>query len=293
MPFKKAIQIMCSFVAVLACASASSGGDDDSKYPDYLKDGLVDYVSDGEWMDESADFIETLDPFVIYSEEDKNLHFEKEAALSHEVASTEILDRVELNVSFMNSLANADNDYVSIGSDKELVYNFDNEYEEEWKANRISCHWWGWTYQLDSDWGMLVGFAGLVYNLYTYINGGLDFYRKMLDITDSDVFASVLSTIVYYLPGQGCNELAVNFFDQYLSDICVGLVSANLALMTIKVGSGYGWLINELINFIMSHLVPSLVTSCSMLYNCYRSKASIYCQIHWYLVINWSLKRLP
>jgi len=126
MSFKKAIQIMCSFVAVLACASASSGGDDDSKYPDYLKDGLVDYVSDGEWIDESADFIETLDPFVIYSEEDKNLHFEKEAALSHEVASTEILDRVELNVSFMNSLANADNDYVSIGSDKELVYNFDN-----------------------------------------------------------------------------------------------------------------------------------------------------------------------
>lgn len=175
-----------------------------------------------------------------------------------------------------------------------LSFDIEDEYAEQWDAWKLSWSFWkGWSFKLDSDFGKLVGISGIVYNLISKISNGAAFYKKLLSITDKSYLASTLSTLFFYLPGAGVKDIIATYLRNYAGVIASGLVTINMMLMTLNCASlGTGWLIFKFVDILAQRFVPSLITSCSMVYNCFKYNAPIYCKANfWTLSIRYSLTK--
>ena len=93
------------------------------------------------------------------------------------------------------------------------------------------------------------------------------------------------------MPGAGVRDVVATYLQNYAGAIASALVSINLTLIALKHATvGIGWIIFKIVDFIMSRMTPSLITSASMVYNCFRYNAPIYCKISiWTAKISYSL----
>ena len=218
--------------------------------------------------------------------------FHIEEARSETSFADEVYTGVSFNVELMNKLANPDVHAAYINKNKELVYLIDSEYQEQWQHWKIGVHWWGVTYKLDSDFGKLVGIGSMVYRLATYVYDAFSFYKNIMNQTDDDKVTSVISTAVFYLPANAINDTVSTYLSKHIELLVSGLISANIALMTLEASSfGLAWVVKTVLRAILDNIAPTLITSCTLIYNCFRFDSCVYCQIRWW-GINWSLTQL-
>lgn len=207
---------------------------------------------------------------------------------------SDTISLIRENAEFANSLAEEKPEIVTINDDLSLSFDIEDEYAEQWDAWKLSWSFWkGWSFKLDSDFGKLVGISGIVYNFISKISNGAAFYKKLLSITDKSYLASTLSTLFFYLPGAGVKDIIATYLRNYAGVIASGLVTINMMLMTLKCASlGTGWLIFKFVDILAQRFVPSLITSCSMVYNCFKYNAPIYCKANfWTLSIRYLLTK--
>ena len=197
---------------------------------------------------------------------------------------SDTISLIRENTEFANSLAEEKPEIVTINDDLSLSFDIEDVYAEQWDAWKLSWSFWkGWSFKLDSDFGKLVGISGIVYNLISKISNGAAFYKKLLSITDKSYLASTLSTLFFYLPGAGVKDIIATYLRNYAGVIASGLVTINMMLMTLNCASlGTGWLIFKFVDILAQRFVPSLITSCSMVYNCFKYNAPIYCKANFW-----------
>lgn len=272
-------------IAVLMCSGAQIPQDQMIE-SEPVTDGMnIDYDKD-EFERQTTEIRTKYDKCVVYQDGLLSWSEENEPADCDEI----VISQLKQNMDFMNALASGSEGTVTILEDRTLFFDIPDVYEQQWQAWQLKWNWWGWTYKLDSDFGKMIGIAGLAYRMYSYVSGGINFCKNILTITDKDKLTSGLTTIVFYLPGTGVSDLVCTYLQDYISIIASALVSLNLALMTLKTMSfGIGWVVSTLLNFIAGNMTPSLITSCSMIYNCFKYNSPIYCQIRWFGTINYSL----
>lgn len=207
---------------------------------------------------------------------------------------SDTISLIRENAEFANGLVEEKPEIVTINDDLSLSFDIEDEYAEQWDAWKLSWSFWkGWSFKLDSDFGKLVGISGIVYNLITKISNGAAFYKKLLSITDKCYLASTLSTLFFYLPGAGVKDIISTYLRNHVDAIASALVTINMMLMTLNCASlGTGWLIFKFVDILAQRFVPSLITSCSMAYNCFKYNAPIYCKVNfWTLSIRYSLTK--
>lgn len=287
---KKVSILSLSIFAVIFCMSASFPNDN-LETAIYVEDGLVLYEEVLLNEEESIEaYKENLDDFVVVK--DNQFVIDYDGIINSGFSDANVLEHIKENVSFANELASEQSDMVTINDDKSLSFIVEDEYAEQWNAWQLSWNLWsGWKYKLDSDFGKLIGITGIAYRLMSYLSNGAYFFRNIMSITDKSYLASTLTTLFFYLPGTGVRDNVATYLQNYAGAIASTLVSINLMLMTLKHASvGIGWIIFKVVDFISSRVTPSLITSASMVYNCFRYNAPIYCKISlWTAKISYSL----
>ena len=272
--FKKVSLLCLSMLIGVLCLSNTSNND--AEEVSYVEDGLVydeDEIKEEDnqllkYKEELQDYVHVVDNQIVvdYESIEKSGKFEGS------------IDEVRENVEIMNDLAEERPDIVTINQDTSLSFNIEDEYAEQWDGWYISWSLWnGWTWKLDSDFGKLAGIVGIVYGLMDVAVNGTIFYNKMLSITDVDKAVAGLSTIVYCLTDVGIKNVVKTYLKGIVRLIASYLVTMNLTRVAIGAASlGTGWAVMSLIDLIIGWFMPSLITSCSMLYNCFKYNAPIY-----------------
>ena len=288
--FKKVSLLCLSMLIGVLCLSNTSNND--AEEVSYVEDGLV-YDEDEikkednqllKYKEELQDYVHVVDNQIVVDYES----IEKSGKFHGSI------DEVRENAEVMNDLAEERPDVVTINDDASLSFNIEDEYTEQWDAWCLSCSLWGGiTYKLDSDFGKLVGIAGFVYRLMYYIANGVAFYKNMLNLTDVNYVESKLQTLTVYCGGIGISDIAKSFIQDNIGAIAAAVISINLFLATYGAASlGMGWLIFKVVNLLVQRFVPTLITSCSMIYNCFKFNSPIYAKISWWtLSIKYSLNK--
>ncbi len=289
----KKVSLFCCLIFMSIFCMSATVETDNIQTVDYVEDGLVFDNDENQREDSILEQYESqLGIFINVVDNQFVIDYDSiESAVNF---NDEVLKQIKENADFANELAEEKPDIVTINEDNTLTFSVDDEYAEQWDAWQLSWSFWkGWTYKLDSDFGKLVGISGIAYRLISYIANGSLFYKNIMSITDKSSLASTLSTLFFYLPGAGVKDIVVTYLQNYAGAIATGLVSINLTLMTLKHASlGTGWLIFKIVDFIVGRLTPSLITSCSMVYNCFKYNAPIYCKISpWTFSIKYSLSQ--
>lgn len=288
----KRVSAICLFILLCIFCMSSTIQEDKLDSASYIIDGLsldneeIQFEEEQleKYKYELSNYIYVFDNHIVvdYDYIDKLDNYNNVLSLIHE------------NAEFANSLVEEKPEIVSINDDLTLSFNIEDEYAEQWDAWKLSWSFWkGWSFKLDSDFGKLVGISGIVYGLMSKIINGDNFYKKLLSITDKSYLASTLSTLFLYLPQVGVKDIVVTYLQNNASVIASSLVTINIMLMTLKCASlGTGWLIYKFVDILTQRVVPTLITSCSMVYNCFKFNAPIYCKANfWTLSIRYSLTK--
>lgn len=288
----KRVSAICLFILLCIFCMSSTIQEDKLDSASYIIDGLsldneeIQFEEEQleKYKYELSNYIYVFDNHIVvdYDYIDKLDNYNNVLSLIHE------------NAEFANSLVEEKPEIVSINDDLTLSFNIEDEYAEQWDAWKLSWSFWkGWSFKLDSDFGKLVGISGIVYGLMSKIINGDNFYKKLLSITDKSYLAYTLSTLFLYLPQVGVKDIVVTYLQNNASVIASSLVTINIMLMTLKCASlGTGWLIYKFVDILTQRVVPTLITSCSMVYNCFKFNAPIYCKANfWTLSIRYSLTK--
>lgn len=275
---KKVVTICLMIISCLFCISASID-EDNIEQARYVQDGLVldqdEVYQDRESLDQ---YKSQLDEYVTVVDNHFIVDYD---SIESERIDEDVIERIKENVDFANDLAAEQPEIVTILQDGTLDFDIEDEYVEQWNAWQLSWSLWeGFTYKLDSDFGKLIGIVGVAYRLMSYIANGSVFYKKIMSITNQSELASTLSTLFFYLPGEGVKDLIATYLQNYVGSIAAGIVSVNLILMTLKSTTfGIGWLIFKFVDLVLRRMIPTLITSCSIIYNCFKYNSPIYCKI--------------
>jgi hypothetical protein len=287
---KNKVLLLCMIlISCLMCMSASTPTDN-IESATYATDGLLEQTNNDTEL--ICEYEKKYDQYVSVENNQFVVDYESLSTVSD--FDDNFLENIKSNIEFANTIAKEMPNIVKIVEDKSVSFNIDDEYAEQWDAWQLSWNFWkGWTYKLDSDFGKLVGITGLVYRMISYISNGTFFFKNITSITDQSKLAATFSTIFFYLPGKGVQDFIVTYLQNFAGSIASGLVTINLMLMTLKHASlGTGWLIFKIVDFILGRVTPSLITSASMIYNCFKYNAPIYCKISpWTFSITYSLNK--
>lgn len=289
----KKIIILCALFFVAIFMASADLPDENIEIADYETDGLL--INEDEILNEEnvlSSYENELDKYVTV--ENNRFVIDFESIENEKNIDNEVISALYENVEFVNELALEQPDIVEIEDDKSLSFNIEDEYAEQWNAWQSSYSFWkGWTYKLDSDFGKLVGIGGVAYRMMSYITNGAFFYKNIMNITDKDYLASTLASLFFYLPQAGVKDIIATYLQNYACAIASGLITINMTLMVLKHASlGTSWLIFKIVDFILSRVAPSLITSTSIVYNCFKYNSPIYCKISpWTAKISYSLTK--
>ncbi len=275
--FKKISLLCLSMLIGVFCLSNTSNND--AETVSYAEDGLVYDENEIEaennqllkYKEDLKDYVHVVDNQIVVDYES----IEKSGKFSGSI------DKIKENAEFANYLAEERPDIVTINQDTSLSFDIKDEYVEQGDAWCLSCSFWGGiTCKLDSDFGKLAGIAGLVYGMIDFVLHADHFYNKLLNLTGSDQSnlerwfeAIVLAAI----PTVTVKNVIKTYLKGIVRLIASYLVTMNLTRVAIGAASlGTGWAVLSLIDLIIGWFMPSLITSCSMLYNCFKYNAPIY-----------------
>lgn len=266
----------------LICCMSNTVEEEGYKHAEYVTDGLI---VDNNDTDKEKGIIEKnkeeLGEFI--SIEENQFVVDYDSMIGKGILDEEQVDFVMDNIEFANNMALERPDIVSIEDDFSLSFNIEDEYVEQWNGWLISWTLWeGWRWKLDSDFGKMVGIIGTIWGIYKAFSSAKDIYESIKKLTKNNIddTISAIYTLAAQLPSRGVSNVISDFLTEHAVTVVSTLISLNLSSKALDLSTlGISWVFRKLISMIISNCLPSLITSASMVYNCFRYNVPIYCRI--------------